>query len=222
MPHVLVGGVGIRCGGSVSGYAALVEKRRQDVVGFERTEVGGHLGALGGDGAPIVHRDPGQAWAPEFQVQVGRVAVFVGDVQKDVLAADRVWFVAVEFVADRGRDLEPRGSGAHDRIHLGGPQSAGGGVVGAGGAGVRVGAGEYFSRTGQPVLGDDLMTDAVPADVIEALDAEVGGEFAGMPTAGGVLDGGCGHGVVHDDRQLVGVVDPVGRNPHRGELQGAQ
>ena len=125
----------------------------------------------------------------------------------------------VEFVADGRRDLEPGGAGAHDRIHLGRPQPAGRGVVGAGGAGVRVGAGQYFSGSCQPVLGDDLVADAVPADVVEALDAEVGDEFSGMLAAGGVLDGRSRDGVVHDDGQLVGVVDPVGLDPHRGELQ---
>ena len=59
----------------------------------------------------------------------------------------------------------------------------------------------------------------MPAHVVEAVDTEVGNEFSGVRTAGGVLDGRCGHGVVHDHRELVGVVDPVGLNPHRGELQ---
>ena len=166
-----------------------------------------------------MHRDAGQAGTAEFQVQVGGVAVFVGDVQEDVLAAHRVRFDALEFVAHGRRDLKPGGSGAHDRVHLGGPQPAGRGVVGAGGTGVRVGAGQDFSRAGQPVLGDDLVADAVPADVIETLDAELGDELSGQPTAGGVLDGWRRYGVVHDDGQLVGVVNPVGGDPHCGELQ---
>ena len=162
---------------------------------------------------------PARSGTAEFQVQVGGVAILVGDVQEDVLAAHRVWFDAAEFVADCRRDLEPGGPGTHDRVHLGGPQPAGRGVVGAGGAGVRVGAGQDLSRAGQPVLGDDLVADAVAADVVEALDAEVGGELSGVRTAGGVLDGWRRDGVVHDDSQLVGVVDPIGRDPHGGELQ---
>ena len=219
MPHVLVVGVEIGCGGSVSGDPAFVEKRRQNAVGFEGTEIGRDLGTLGRDGAPVVHRDSGQPGSAEFQIQVGGVAVFVGDMQEDVLAAHRVWFGTVELVADCRRDLEPGGPGAHDRIDLGGPQSAGRGVVGTGGARVGVGAGQDLARACQAVLGDDLVADPVPADVVEALDTEVGDELSGMPTAGGVLDGWCRHGVVHDDCQLVGVVDSVGLYPHGGELQ---
>ena len=100
-----------------------------------------------------------------------------------------------------------------------GPESAGGGVVGAGRAGVRVGAGQYFSGAGQPVLGDDLMADAVSADVVEALDAELGGELAGVRSAGGVFDGRRGHRVVHHDRQLVGIMNAKRLDPHRRELQ---
>ena len=203
----------------VSGDAAVVEIRRQHLVGFERAEVGRYLGALGGDRAAVVHRDAGQPGSAELQVVVGRVAVLVGDVEEDVLAADRVGFDALEFIADGRRHLEPGAAGAHDRIHLGRAESAGGGVVGAGRAGVRVGAGQYFSRPGQPVLGDDLMADAVAADVVEAFDAELGGELAGKRSAGGVLDGRRGDGVVHHDRQLVGIMDAKRLQPHRRELQ---
>ena len=63
------------------------------------------------------------------------------------------------------------------------------------------------------------MADAVPAHIIEPLDAELGGETAGMRPTGGILDGRCGHRVVHHDRQLVRVVDAIGLNPHGGELQ---
>ena len=51
------------------------------------------------------------------------------------------------------------------------------------------------------------MADAVSADVVEALDAELGGELAGKRSAGGVFDGRRGYRVVHDDRELVGVMD---------------
>jgi len=169
--------------------AGVVEETGQHVVGLESAEIGRHLSALRRDGAPIVHRDAGQARATEFQVQVGCVAVLVGDMQEDVLAAHRVWFHTVEFIAHGRRDLEPRCTGAHDRIHLGGPQPAGRGVVGAGGTGVRVGAGQNFPGVCQSVLGDDLMADAMPADVIEALDAEVRNELSRTRTAGSVLDG---------------------------------
>jgi hypothetical protein len=60
---------------------------------------------------------------------------------------------------------------------------------------------------GQPVLGDDLMADAVSADVVEALDTELGGELAGKRAAGRVFDGRRGYRMVHDDRELVGIVD---------------
>ena len=84
---------------------------------------------------------------------------------------------------------------------------------------MRVGAGQDFSGTGQPVLGDDLMADAVSADVVEALDTELGGELAGVRSAGGVFDGRRGNGVVHDDRQLVGIMNAKRLDPHRRELQ---
>ncbi len=166
-----------------------------------------------------MHRNACQPGAAEFQVEVRRVAVLVGDVQEDVLAADRVGFDAVELVADGRRDLKPGAAGAHDRVHLSGAQAAGSGVVGTCRTGVRVGAGQDFSRTGQSVLGDDLVTDAVPADVVEALDTELFGELAGVRPAGGVLDGRRGHRVVHHDRQLVGVVNAQRLHPHRRELQ---
>src|SRR6202012_6264292 len=98
-------------------------------------------------------------------------------------------------------------AGAHDRKHLRRAESAGGCVVGPGGTGVRVGAGQYFSRPGQSVLGDDLMADTVSADVIETLDAELSGELAGKRSAGGIFGGRRGDRVVHDDRELVGIMD---------------
>ncbi len=128
-------------------------------------------------------------------------------------------FDALELVADRRRHLKPRAARTHDRVHLGGAQPAGGGVVGAGRAGVRVGAGQYFSGPGQPVLGDDLVADAVPADVVEALNAKLGGELSGTRAAGRIFDGRRGYGVVHHDRQLVRVVDAKRLEPHRRELQ---
>jgi hypothetical protein len=64
-----------------------------------------------------------------------------------------------------------------------------------------------------------LVTDAVAADVEEAVDAEVGRERAGMRTTRRVPDRRRRHRVVHHDGQLVGIVDAQRRNPHRGELQ---
>jgi len=109
----------------------------------------------------------------ELEVEVGGVAVFVGDVQEDVLAGDDGGFHALELIADRRGDLVPGRAGTHDRVDLGRTEPAGCGVVGAGRAGVGVGAGQHLSGAGEPVLGDDLMADAVTADVEEVFDAEV-------------------------------------------------
>ena len=111
--------------------------------------------------------------------------------QEDVLAGDDGRFDALELIADRRRDLVPGRAGAHDRVHLGGAKPAGCGVVGAARTGVGVGAGQHFSG-GQPIFGDDLMADAVAADVEEAFDAEVLGELAGMGAACRVLYRGAG------------------------------
>src|ERR1700761_3218175 len=189
MPNVLVGGVGIRCGCLVIGNAARVEKRCQHIVGLERAEVGGDLGALGRDGAPVIHRDAGEAGAAEFQVQVGGVAVLVGDVQKDVLAAHGLRLDSFELVADGRCDLEPRRARAHDRIDLRGAEPPGRRVVGARGTGVRVRAGQDFSRSRQPVLGDDLVADAMPAHIVEPFDAEVGEELSCVPPAASLMVG---------------------------------
>lgn len=78
---------------------------------------------------------------------------------------------------------------------------------------------QYFSRPGQSVLGDDLMADAMPADVVEAPDAEVGDEFPGMLTADRISDRRCRHGVVHHHRQFLRVVNPVGLYPFSRELE---
>ena len=192
----------------------------EDVVDIERAEVGRHLRALGGDGAAVVHRHAGQPGAAVLEVQVGRVAVVVGDVQEDVLAADpRRASMPIKLVADRRRHLEPGLPGAHDRVHLGGAESAGRGVERAARAGVGVGAGQHLSGPGQSVLGDHLVADAVPADVVEALDAEVGGELRARGPPAASLMRGRGHGVVHHDRELVGIMNLQGLHPHRGELQ---
>lgn len=147
-----------------------------------------------------MYRDTGQAAAAVFQIPVDGITVAVGDVQEDVLAADGVRFDAVELVADGRCDLVPGLAGAHDRVHLVGPQAAGRGAVGSGGAGVGIATRQYFSRSGQSVLGDNLMADAMPADVIEAPDTEVGDELPGLLTAGGVSDRRCRYGVVHHHR----------------------
>lgn len=60
---------------------------------------------------------------------------------------------------------------------------------------------------GEAVLGDDLVADAVPPDVVEPRDGEVAGERAGVGAAEGVAYRGGGDRVVHDDGDLLGVVD---------------
>jgi hypothetical protein len=86
--HPGVHGVFIRNGWSILSSAMLAEEASAKVVELERGEVGGHLGALGGDRAPVVHRHRRQSRAAELQVVIRRVTPGAGDVQEDVLAAD--------------------------------------------------------------------------------------------------------------------------------------
>ncbi len=199
---VVVGRVGIRCGRSVSGDAA---RRRGSAASTSSASKVLKSADTSAPWVAMVRRScigtlarPGPPYS-RFRLAASPYSLAM--CRKMSLPLTRVGLDAVEFVADGRRDLEPGAAGAHDRVHLGRPEPAGRGVVGAAGAGVRVGAGQHFSGAGQPVLGDDLVADAVPADVVEALDAEVGGELAGACAAGGVLDRRCGHGVVHHDRR---------------------
>ncbi|HYZ55310.1 MAG TPA: hypothetical protein VE733_17660 [Streptosporangiaceae bacterium] len=57
------------------------------------------------------------------------------------------------------------------------------------------------------------MADAVPAHVVEALDTEVRDELPRPRPALGVLERRRRHGVVHDDRDLVRVMDARGLHP---------
>ena len=63
------------------------------------------------------------------------------------------------------------------------------------------------------------MADAVPADVEEFLDSEVGNELSRLRSARGILQGRCGDRVPMITATLSGSWIRLGVDPHRRELQ---
>jgi hypothetical protein len=70
---------------------------------------------------------------------------------------------------------------------------------------MRVGAGEHLARQGQAALSEDLVDDAVRADVEETRHAMPARELAGRRAGRGLPDARRRHGVIHDDGHPAGV-----------------
>src|SRR5262249_8978541 len=136
------------------------------------------------------------------------------DVKKDVLSEYTRRLRADELEADRRRDAVPRLARADGLQHLDWSEAARGAVQCARGDGVRIGAGEGLARKREAALQDDLMADAVVADVVEARDAESLRERPGARLTGGITDRRRRYSVIEDHRDAPWVGGPLWFDVH--------